>query len=190
MSIDQIMDAVIKLHKESSEEYLREWFFEGHVSIVARYAEEVAKKVGADIDVCIIAALCHDVARTWNIEKDPELMEESLKFTEKIMNESGLGDKFNMVKEAILHHSCRDTLPSTKEGKVLATADGLAHLMTDFYFIFSWNDHWLKKADSFPDYKKWVASKIERDFQKKIFFDEYKEKARKRYEAFKALFAD
>ena len=188
-NLEAIRKEIKRLHDASKEEYIREWFFEGHVCIVASYAREIAEQEGADAEACELAALFHDVARCWGVEKDPELMEESLKRAEGIMKKHGYAKKkIQMVREAILNHSCNDELPVTDEGKVLATADAMAHLMTDFYFILPFHG-WLKAADSYEGYKKWVAGKIGRDFNKKIFYRKQKALAKKRYEAFKTLFS-
>ena len=72
---------------------------------------------------------------------------------------------------------------------MLATADALAHLMTDFYLVLPFNQ-WLTAAKDFEEYRKWVLEKVERDYSKKIFFASYRKMAKKRYEALKITFAN
>lgn len=69
----------------------------------------------------------------------------------------------------------------------MATGDALAHLTTDFYIQFCWKH--LPEGKSYPEFLEWVAEKLDRDFNSKIFFDEVKEEARKRYEALRAVFS-
>src|SRR3989338_3985751 len=127
----------------------------------------------ADAEVCILAALLHDIARVKGIWDDPELMESSFEMTEEIMKRHGYdNESIDAVKEAIRFHSCREGKPRTKEGKVLATADALAHIMSDFYFILPFKK--LRMASDAESYQKLVSSKIEMDFNKKIFFPNYK----------------
>lgn len=185
-----IRKEIEEMHKNSNEEYIREWFFDGHVKIVAEYAEKIAKEVGANVEVSVLAALFHDVARCWGIDKDPELMEESLEKTEEIMKKYNYPKStIEKVKKAIMHHNCRDRLPDTKEGKVMATADAMSHFMTDFYFIMPFRG-WLKCASTIDGYKKWAEEKIEREFKRKIFYEKYKKEAKSRYLAFKTLFKE
>ncbi len=188
--IDQIRKEIIILHKESKDTCMREWFYEHHVAVVTDYSEKIARRENADVEISILSALFHDIARTWGTIEDPLLMAESLEKTQQIMKKYGYSEKkIVAVHDAIIDHSCRAKLPKTKEGKVLATADALAHLMTDFYFELPFNQ-WLTASNTFDGYKTWVCEKIERDFHKKIFFSEEKVIAKERYEAFKTLFSE
>lgn len=187
--LENVRAEVKKLHEKSTEECLRIWFYGGHVEVAAKYADEIARKVGANAEIAVLGALFHDIARTWDVNDEPALMNESLKKAEELMEKHGYSnDEINKVKEAILNHSCRDKLPQTEEGKVMATADALAHLMTDFYLILPFNQ-WLKAASTFEGYRNWLLEKIDRDFHKKIFYAEYKQFAKKRYEALKTVFS-
>ena len=186
--IESIKKEIEKLHSESSDECMKEWWYEGHVLSVANYAEEIAQKVGANVEIAVLAALFHDIARIWDVWNEPELMNESLSKAEEIMTKHEYSaDETEQVKQTILHHSCKEQLPETEEGKVLATADALAHLLTDFYLILPFYG-WLRATKDFHEYKTWVLERIERDFQKKIFYEKYKEKAREKYEAMKMVF--
>lgn len=187
--LEKVRKEVKELHEKSSDECMRIWFFEGHVDVVADYCKEISRKVGANPEISILGALFHDIARVWGVNKDPELMNKSLEKTEEIMKKYNYNtEEIQKVKDAILTHSCRGKLPKTEEGRILATADALAHLMTDFYFIIPFNG-WLTAAKDFEGYKKWLLEKIERDFHKKIFYSEYKKMAKNRYEALKLLFS-
>ncbi|MEK6887322.1 MAG: HD domain-containing protein [Candidatus Aenigmatarchaeota archaeon] len=186
-NVESIKNEIKVLYANSSNECMRTWFYEGHVIVVAKYAEEISKKVGANTEIAILGALFHDIARAWGVEKDPNLMQESIRKTEEIMKKNDYtNEDIKKVKETLINHSCRRTLPKTKEGKVVATADALAHLMTDFYVLLGFN-RW-KNAKDYEEYQKWALEKIERDFKKKIFFKQYKFIAKKRYEALKNVF--
>ena len=187
--LENVRADVKKLYKASSNECMRTWFFENHVQLVAEYGKEISIRIDTDSEIVILSALLHDIARTWDIKKDPNLMNESLNKAEELMKKYCYSDtKIKQVKDAILHHSCRKTPPKTKEGKALATADALAHLMTDFYIVLPFSG-WVTDAKDFEGYKKWASEKIERDFKKKIFFSYYKKLAKKRYEALKVVFS-
>lgn len=186
--LESIKEEIKNLHDQSNNECLRTWFFEGHVLLTAKNAQEIADKVGANAEISVLAALFHDIARTWDINDEPALMDQSLIKAEEIMKKYNYTNhEVEQVKQAVETHSCREKLPETEEGKVLATADALAHLLSDFYFILPFNG-WLNAADDFVGYKNWLLEKIERDLHKKIFYSEYRTKAQPKYEAIKTIF--
>lgn len=91
-----------------------------------------------------------------------------------------LEDKVRSLYEA------KNPAPNFLEGKVMATADAVAHLTTNFYNQFlSRITGDGRSPEEIPD---WVLEKIERDFIKKIFFDEVREEVRADYERVKQLF--
>ena len=83
------------------------------------------------------------------------------------------------VDDAIRYHSCHDgRTPNSLEGKILATADSMAHLQSDFYIFATWA---MGKKKDLPDVKRWVLKKLDRDFNNKILFDDIKDLCRKDY---------
>jgi HD superfamily phosphodiesterase len=166
---------------------MRVWFYEGHVA--AKYSEEIAHKVGANVEIAVLAALLHDIARTQGIMDEPELMNKSLEGTQQLLAAHGYSaGEIAQVKRAIVNHGCHDALPQTEEGKVMASSDALAHLMTDFYLTLARNREWFNDHGTLEEYQNWVLKKIERDYRRKIFYPEYRKLASKRYEALKVVF--
>ncbi len=187
--LSETEDQVKEIYRKSEDNFMRTWFFENHVKVVVDYADKIAKEAKADSEICVLSALFHDIARPLGFFDEPQLMEESLMVAEEMMEKQGYTkDKVQKVMEAIIPHSCNDKLPTTLEGKILATADALAHLMTDFYLLIGLNK-WIGKSKDTEKYREWVLEKIERDFKKKIFFDPWKQKAEKRYNAIKLVFS-
>ncbi len=187
--LEKIQLEVKKLHEESNEGVAK-WLYKSHVLIVANYAKQIAEKNKANSELCILGALFHDIARCWGVFDEPQLMNESLVKAKELMQENNYSEKeIQTVKEIILTHSCNEEMPETVEEKVLASADALAHFMTDFYLdlIFF---KWIEPAEKMETFKPWVLKKIDRDFNKKIFFKEFKELARKRFEALQTLFSN
>lgn len=188
--LEKVREEVRKLHAQSEDECMRTWFYGNHVAVVAKYAGEVAKHAKADVEIAVLAALLHDIARTKKIFDEPALTEESFRMAGEILERNGYAhDEIELVKKAIANHGCHDNLPETEEGRAMATADALAHLMTDFYVVFAFNHHWADLPRDFEGYRNWVLAKIERDFRKKIFYEEYRKLAEKRYQAIKLLFS-
>ena len=189
MLVSDAKNYVKNLHDQSSVPCMREWFYSGHVEVVVDYVEEISLKVGADVEIASLAAIFHDVARVNGVNDDPQLMEDSLDIMRGfLMKYNYPDDSTSHVEEIIRAHSCRGgAVPDSLEGKVMVTADALAHLMTDFYFILPFRGWW-NAGKTFDDYKNWISEKVERDFSTKICFDEYKELARDKYEALKVIF--
>lgn len=177
------------LHKASGNPCLREWFFEGHVCVVADYAERIATREGVEMRIPVLASLLHDVARTTGFEDEPELTEESERMARAMMARHGVGDaEADHVCAIMAIHSCRgENRPTTPEGKVMVTADAMAHLMTDFYVVLPFNG-WLQAAGDIEGWKEWMCEKTQRDFTKKIQFEPERNEARARVDAIQVLF--
>lgn len=189
--LEKVREEVKALHEKSTVESMRTWFYDNHILVVAKYAREISLKAGANPETAVLASLLHDIARTQNVMDEPDLMNESLKMSEEILKRNGYpGKVFENVRQAILFHGCHAQLPQTEEGKVMATADALAHLMTDFYPVMMFN-RWVGRIpNDFEAYRNWTLSKAKRDFEKKIFYGEYRKLAEKRYESLKLLFSN
>jgi putative nucleotidyltransferase with HDIG domain len=166
-----------------------DWMFENHVFVVANKAGELAKRYGANADLAEAAGMLHDIADAVMLREDKRHEEESHRIARKLLEESGFFEEEIkiIVDDAIMHHACHgDDQPQTLEGKVMATADALAHLETDFY------NHALQilqKDLPNEEIKQWALPKIERDYRKKIFFGEVRKETTPAYEKSKALFS-
>ena len=77
-------------------------------------------------------------------------------------------------------------VPESLEGKILSTADSLAHLKTDFYVYAVYAR---ATEDSLTEIKEWALKKLERDFHAKIQFDDVREEVRAEYDMLKTLFS-
>lgn len=167
-----------------------DWSYPNHVLVVADLAEKIAITQGANVELAVAGALLHDVADAVMARKSPGHEAESLKLAEKLLRDSGFDDKDTtfVVDEIIKPHSCKELMPTTLEGKVMATADGAAHFLTDFYPTFCWRHY--GPQDDYNVFRNWVRGKIEKDFTKKLFFDDIKQEVLPHYEAVKLVFTD
>ena len=167
-----------------------DWLWENHVLVVADYATELAKRFDANNDLARAAALLHDIADT-KIKRENKYHEvKSLQIAREIMNNSGFSDEDIglVVDDAIRYHSCHNgEKPKSLEGKILSTADSLAHLKTDFYVYAVWARG--KDGNNLKDVRDWVLKKIERDYNDKIQFDEIRNDAKSDYDRIKILFS-
>lgn len=167
-----------------------DWVYKHHVFVVAGYAGELADRFGADKELAMAAGMLHDIADAVMKRENPEHEEKSMEIAAGLLRDAGFSDEEIkiVVDDAIRLHGCHNgTAPHTLEGKVLSTADALAHLKRDFY------DHavgtFREKKESTEDIKQWIFSKLERDFNAKILFDEVKEETRPDYERLKTFFS-
>ena len=166
-----------------------DWLYDQHVRCVADNARSIARTHGADPELSEAAALLHDIADFKMSKRGDAHEQESLRLAREIMEEAGYADEQIklVVDDAIRFHSCHgDERPKSLEGQVLATADSVAHLKTDFYLYAAWA--WGRDRD-FEAIKEWTLEKIERDLNVKIFFDDVRESARPDYEIIKNLFS-
>lgn len=184
-----VAEEVRRLHVQSENPSMREWFYDGHVLVVADVAAKIAAREGARVDIPVMASLMHDVARTIGVEDEPALTQESERLAREIMARQGVGEEdVDHVCRIMAGHSCRGgVVPETLEGKAMVTADAWAHIMTDFFFVLPFNG-WLYGDPSVEKWKKWAAEKVQRDYHNKVQFNEEREEMRARVGAFVELF--
>ncbi len=166
-----------------------EYMLSSHVFAVANKAGEIAERFGANKELATAAGMLHDVADAVLKRQDPRHGDESKSIARKFLSEFGFTDDEIriVVDDAIEYHSCRgNDAPQTPEGKAMATADAVVHLQSDFYEFAV--DIFTKRGESAAEIKKWGLEKIDRDFNKKIFFPEVKNEVRADFERLKARF--
>ncbi|HCC06030.1 TPA: hypothetical protein DEP94_01555 [Candidatus Nomurabacteria bacterium] len=193
-----IMDHLENLKKKVSDLYLSkndtrdswaDWLYENHIFLVADKAGELADKYGANRELAMASAMLHDIADAVMSRFTELHEEESFKIAKSFLKESNFSDEEIeiIVVDAMKFHSCRDgNIPKTLEGKVVATADAVTHLSSDFF------EHAIleKKKDgmTIPEISLWAIPKIDRDFNTKIFFEDVRKEMISYYEKQKALF--
>lgn len=190
--LEQLKKKVDELYlaKNESRADWADWLYAHHVFVVAGYGGELANRFGANKELSMAAGMLHDIADAVMKRENPEHEEKSMEIARGLLRDAGFNDEEIkiVVDDAIRLHGCHNGItPRTFEGKVMATADALAHLKTDFY------DHAVKtfraQKESAEDIKQWIFSKLERDFNAKILFDEIKEEAKPDYERLKSFFS-
>lgn len=175
----------------SSTQPFAQWVFPNHVQVVVKKAEELSRQFGANPDLAVAGAWLHDFGDAFVPRHDSE--HEQISKTEAITVLQKVDytpeEITEILEEIIGPHSCKDgNIPTTLEGKVLATADALAHLTTNFYLQFAWMH--LPEGKTYSEFVNWVNQKLDCDFHDKIFFEEMRVEVKKRYEILKEVFAD
>jgi putative nucleotidyltransferase with HDIG domain len=188
-NLEQAVSGLYAAHNPGRADWA-DWLSENHVFIVADNASKLAQQYGANEELARASALLHDIADAKMSRFAPEHEETSLAMARDLMQQAGFTeDEIALtVDDAIRLHSCNDGhVPKSIEGKVLATADSEAHLLSDFYIFATWS--FGKEGKSVDDVKRYVLKKIERDFHDKIQFEEVREECQASYERLKTLFS-
>lgn len=139
--LEQLVSNLYAAHNPGRADWC-DWLGKYHVFLVADDVSELAQKHGANEELVRAAALLHDIADTSMSRFAPEHEEASLTLARQLMRQTGFSeDEIKIaVDDAIRLHGCLDGhIPASIEGKVLATADSKAHLLSDFYIFASWS---------------------------------------------------
>jgi uncharacterized protein len=100
-----------------------------HVERVRRLSLHIGQREGADMKILEIAALLHDIGRTYQDRSQGEVChaEKGAHLAEEILKGQGMGkEEINSVLHCILHHRYRNgRTPQTLEAKILFDADKL-----------------------------------------------------------------
>ncbi len=185
----QKLHSFVKLAYTSSPQEFAHWSWENHLQVVAKKAQELSAQFSANEELAVAGALLHDFGDAFVHRHSSDHQQISETQVKLVMQSSGYTtDEINIILNQIIKpHSCKNgLLPSTLEGKVVATADALTHLETDFYLQFVWMH--LPEGLSYQQYLIWVNEKLDRDFSVKIFFDEIRLKIKDRYTALKEVY--
>lgn len=165
-----------------------DWIYEKHVLLVANEARKIAGEYGGNPDLAEAAGLLHDIGDAVMKREDPRHEEESLHIARALLQDVGF-DIFEVetiVDDAIAKHGCRGNIrPITPEGKAMASADGIVHLVSDFYKLAEEGKLNIGSPQEVAD---WALPKLDRDFNNKIAYDSLREQVRPAYLELKAHF--
>ena len=190
------MDKVAAIAKTTQEYYEKpnpvidwnSWVFNGHVKVVDQWVMKISEKHPCDIEKTRVAAYLHDIAYAWTSKSDPTLDEQSYAKAREILSEHYDSPDVDFIIDVISKHGAHGgPVAEPMEARVLAAADAMAHIMSDFYIELTWS-HYLFEDKTLDEYRAWVLKKIERDFTMKITFDDVKEIGRPRYEMLREMF--
>lgn len=166
-----------------------DFLYHHHIFVTEKYAIKLAKRFDVNVELCRAGSILHDIADAVMDRKAKGHHEKSLEIAKEFLEESGYtkNEVEILVGDALPNHDCRDAFPKTDVGKVLSTADALAHFQTDFilyYFSAS-----VKQGMSFEDAKKRAVGKLDKDYKIKILYPEIKRETKEEYQALHKLFS-
>jgi len=175
-----MLDKIRELVKKEAED--SDWKY--HISVVVKYAKQLARILKVNEEIVELAALLHDIGRIKFSNENHEIT--GVAEAEKIMKAhkyplSVIGEVKHCVES---HRGSKDVPPRTKLAKIIANADAMAHfdILPVFFYSF-----WFTKNMTFEERFKWVESKIDRDWTKKITLPAAKKLMKDKYKAIKLV---
>lgn len=163
--------------------FVKDWFYSAHLEGVEKFAKILLKKLPkADPEIVLLGVWLHDLQRIRGIKGDHAKI--GAIEAEKVMRQHQYSEEIiEHVKKMILAHSCNSqVMPKTLEGKILASADAMSHYINDFYLTIATTG-----KRNLTDFKTWSLEKLDRDYNKKIFFDFAKKMIEKRHRILKEM---
>ena len=151
---------------------------------VEKFAKILLKKLPkANKEIVLLGVWLHDLQRIRAIKGDHAKVGASEAVN--VMKQFKYNDStIKQVQKIILSHGCDSkTMPNTVEAKILASADAMSHYVKDFYLQIAT----LGERD-LDTYKIWALEKLNRDYNKKIYFNFAKKIIKKRHDILMKLF--
>jgi len=161
---------------------LPEWFYKDHLLQVEKNAKELLdENPQADRKVVLLGVWLHDLQRVRGIKGDHQKV--GAREAEKVMKEYGYDNTIiKQVKDIILSHSCGPVKPGSLEGKILATADAVSHYQNNFYLKVA-----VTGQRDLEEYKAWLKEKLDRNYNKKIYFQSARRKIKPMHDIYERL---
>ena len=162
----------------------KDWTWRPHVESVVKYSKILATKLGADVEICEIAAWLHDIEKIRG-NKVEHHVRGSIAAEEILKKCKYPQERIDMVKHCILTHSSDEQfVPESKEAKIVASADALSHF--DNFLALAYQGFRVKNL-SLEEGREWLASKYKKSWDKLGLLPEARDIARPRYDAIKMI---
>lgn len=127
-TVGLVKEILLKYVKESFERDGYD-FWNNHIKYVFKHSHDMAIKRGADVEVCELAALFHDMAMVADFGPRDEHEKYGAKMAHSVLSELGYpANKMDLVEKCVLHHRHGwDKQRETVEEQIIADADVIAH---------------------------------------------------------------
>ena len=166
------MKKIVKSVKEKLLEYTQKSlekdgydFWNDHIKYVFKHAHDLAVTRGADVEICELGALFHDMAMPAEFGPREEHEQYGAKMARSILTEFGYPkDKIDLIEKCVLHHrGSKNDSRDTVEEQIIADADVMAHfdsIPSLFSLVYN------KMNLPIPEGKEYVKNKLTRDYKK------------------------
>jgi uncharacterized protein len=175
--VEEIKSIILELCKD------KDWEWKTHVESVVKYSKLLAKKLGADEEICEISAWLHDIKKIKG-QKEKHHVHGSEEAAEILRKLHYPEDRIVRIKHCILTHSSDETyVPESVEAKIVASADALSHfdnMLSLAQYAFT------AKKESVNQCRETLLKKYENSWDK-LLVPEAKEIAKPKYEAIKLV---
>ena len=154
--------------------------FPNHILVVRKFAKLLANKLGADEEICELAALFHDYASLLGKEYVEKHQEHGAKLAKDFLITHGYPEeKAKAVAYCVsVHRGSTRLEKKTLESKILASADAMAHIDNITSVIhLAYGIHQYDTEEG----AKWVLKKLARSWDK--LMPEAKKLIQKKYNA-------
>lgn len=156
-------------------------FWEFHVQPVIKYSLEMADKYGADKEVVWLGAMLHDIGILYNGANHDE---SGAKKADEILRKEGFDkETIHKVSGIVLKHRVKKYPPESLEEKVVATADAMSHFLPSYYLGIA-----IIAKDDYAGIIENNFLKLEKDYRKKMFFEDEKKQFDERVAEFNRWF--
>jgi uncharacterized protein len=140
-------------------------FWDNHIKYVFQNAHNLAIKRKANVEICELAALFHDMAMVADFGPRDEHEKYGAQMARSMLAELNYSkEKINLIEQCVLHHrSSQANLRNTPEEQIIADADVIAHFDNiPSLFSLAYNKMNLPMQEG----KEFVKDKLARDYKK------------------------
>ena len=163
-------------------------FWDNHIKYVFQNAHDFAIKRKANVEVCELAALFHDMAMVADFGPRDEHEKYGAQMARSMLAKLNYPkDKIDLIEQCVLHHrGSKNYIRTTKEEQILADADCVAHFDSiPSLFSLAYNKIGLPMQEG----KEFVKNKLTRSYKK--LSPEGKKELKERFNTImNALFVD
>ncbi len=159
------LSALVERACRSPENKFGYGLWRNHILLVVRYAKLLAQQLGADEEVCEIAAILHDYAGVINFDYYENHHVHSARIAHDLLSKLEYPkEKIEHIKQCVISHRASRNIPrKTKEAHILASADAIAHVLAWESLLDLAIEEYQYSEDQA---KSWVARKLVRSYQK------------------------
>ena len=170
--INDVRSIILKLCNNKN----KDW--KNHIESVVKYSKVLAKKLGADEEICEISAWLHDISKMKG-KKDHHV--NGAKEAGEILRKYNYPErKIKQVQHCILTHtSDKNYTPKTIEAKIVASADALSMFDNPLWLFYK---YFVIRKESVEQCRNALLTKFQKGWNK-LLVPEAKEIAKEKYEA-------
>ena len=159
-----VKDRLLEYSKKSFEKDGYD-FWNNHIKYVFNHAHDLAINRGADVEVCELSALFHDMAMVADFGPRDEHEKYGAQMAQSMLTELGYQkEKIDLIVKCVLHHrASKEDARDTIEEQIIADADVIAHFDNiPSLFSLAYN----KMKLSMDEGKDFVKNKLTKDYKK------------------------